>query len=88
MTGTLGQVDGEAPRERKQGYEEESGKLARADRTCAELLDPLCRYCLLCVRVLECLKGLTRCEISVLCLLVLEVKYILYHGGDSWVKVQ
>lgn len=43
MTGTLGQVHGEAPRERKQGYEEESGKLARADLTCAELLDPLCR---------------------------------------------
>lgn len=42
MTRTLGQVHGEAPRERKQGYEEESGKLARADLTCAELLDPCC----------------------------------------------
>lgn len=42
---------------------------------------------LLGVRVLECLKGLTCCEIGVLCLLALEVKYILYRWGDSWVKV-
>lgn len=37
-----GQVHGEALRERKQGYEEENSRLARADLACAELLDPCC----------------------------------------------
>lgn len=48
------------------------------------LLRRACPY-FVCVRALQLPEGLTCRETSVLCLP--EVKYKLYHWGDSWVKV-